>query len=522
MNPEDQAQYNQDMANNAKIRARTATSQVPNPTAPSSKTPAIAANILTANPTPAVVAPVTPSTGTGALEGFINANITQQKTQKQIDAENAKNQLSSDTNQIASLIQRIGNQSQTQETAYRQQGVDEAQRKADDYTNQIEAEQLASRRAIEQLDKNTGGMFGGAVEQEKNRINRESISKQADLAILQTAATRRYDTARAIADRQVQATLEPLKAALDARKFIYENNKSLFDKADEKALREEERALNKQEKDLQEINDIKITAAKNGADIATITAISNAKTPAEAISKGARYMSDPLDRALKQAQLDKLRGGEDGESLEKIVTINGKSYIQNKDGTFTEPKIAGDADLKVTINRGVDKISKLDNLLSFDEGINASSGLFKRTNLINKAKVNDWRADVKNTLSKLVVDELGRIKTDGVTFGALSDPERLAVGEAATALNAGMIMKDGMPTGRFKLSEEKVRQELETIRKAAELDFERRTGFSYSDYQKYGNNVVSEKTTDDYYQTALSALETNINPYSMYDINTNL
>ena len=112
---------------------------------------------------------------------------------------------------------------------------DIAKKQSDQYTSQIEAEQLANRRAIEDLTRNNpGGLSTEQLNGKINNLNRESVSKQADLAILQNAANRNYDTASAIADRQLQLKLEPLKAKLDNLKFFYEQNKADFNKADDR------------------------------------------------------------------------------------------------------------------------------------------------------------------------------------------------------------------------------------------------------------------------------------------------
>jgi len=78
---------------------------------------------------------------------------------------------------------------------------------------------------------------------------------------------------------------------------------------------------------------------------------------------------------------------------------------------------------------------------------------------------------------------LGRVKASGVTFGALSEGERKAVGDAASALNAAAKTdKEGKLTGYFDISEKKLKEELKTIQDYAKIDFERRTGVPYDEY----------------------------------------
>ena len=157
--------------------------------------------------------------------------------------------------------------------------------------------------------------------------------------------------------------------------------------------------------------------------------------------------------------------------------------------------ITGDKPL--VIARTDNKIKTLDKLLQGGVGLKASAGAWKRGALIDKNEIQDWRADIINITQKLTLDELGRAKTDGITFGALSDSERQAIGDAASALNSAMVFdKNGRPTGRFKMSEEKVLEELEKIKDGYAIDFERRIGISYEDYKKATPKITEEEYAD--------------------------
>lgn len=119
---------------------------------------------------------------------------------------------------------------------YKNTGVDTAEQEYNDISSQIIAEEQGLQRRLEALDKNTQGLFGGALQQEKDKVERESIAKQADLAVIQMAKLGRYDSAKSIADRAVQAKLEVNKNKLDALKLNYEDNKDLFTTAEKRAF----------------------------------------------------------------------------------------------------------------------------------------------------------------------------------------------------------------------------------------------------------------------------------------------
>lgn len=131
-----------------------------------------------------------------------------------------------------------------------------------DINNQILQEQEGLRRRLEALDKNTMGMELSALEGEKRRIERDSLAKQADLSIIQLTKQGKYDSAKAIADRAIEARLEQQKQQTDILRFIYEENKDLFTTSEQRefdfAQGERERLLQNEEYRLRAEYDQKI------------------------------------------------------------------------------------------------------------------------------------------------------------------------------------------------------------------------------------------------------------------------
>lgn len=129
--------------------------------------------------------------------------------------------------------------------------VDPAEAELKDINQQILAEQHSARREIEALQKNQQGLFGGALEQAIDDVQRKSIAKQADLSIIQLAKQGKYDSAKQIADRAVTAMLEKQKNRNDALRLNYEENKDLFNTAEQRAFEvaqaDRERALELQD-----------------------------------------------------------------------------------------------------------------------------------------------------------------------------------------------------------------------------------------------------------------------------------
>lgn len=180
----------------------------------------------------------------------------------------------------------------------------EAQKKVNQYTSMLEQEDLSTRRAIENLQKNNPqGLFGGALEQEVNRLNRESLSRKADIAILQTAANRDYATAADIADSQLKIKTDESRAKAEALRFFYEQNKDDFDKNEQRAynevVRKAEQEYEEEQSQQKSIQNIKLEAVKNGAPLSVISSLSGAKTVDDALRLSGRYLVTPSTDVVK-------------------------------------------------------------------------------------------------------------------------------------------------------------------------------------------------------------------------------
>lgn len=395
----------------------------------------------------------------------------------------AKEKLSQEGN-ISSLMTTLGLE-QGKEAGYATEaGADTAQKEYDRFASELAGEQRANELAKRDILSNASY----TKEQANNAISaieRTSLQKQADIAILGNAAKGRFDTAMDIAKRKVESAIAPLKAELEAKKFIYENNKDLFNKAelskldtlikadDRKIVKEEERQTKGEEmiinalqsKAPQDLVTKARETLKNGGSLEDVTLI---------LGNYGMSLSDRLDTQLKQAQLSKLNKEISllGEPTPKEKEAEAKA-LQTKEGQSLVLK---------------EKINLIDSIynnagMQYRVGTNRSSrqGYFAGVAgiggvgqsvpaLISEAKGQgqQFAGGVHKLASREFLDALIGAKQQGATFGALTDREGDALRAAATQLNDWEIKdKRGMPTGRWNIDEVSFKRELDNLKRLA-------------------------------------------------------
>lgn len=183
----------------------------------------------------------TPNTPTGlySMAGYLDtyANSNKDAFTQKLDAAAEAAKTSADTSFEDFLKEKLGIKGKAELTSdqYALNGVDTAQQEYNDVNNEILSEQTALRHAVERL-KTTNPLGKGAIgiQNEIDDLTRKSLSKQADLAVIALAKQGKLDTAKATADRAVDAIYEKETNRLDALQLNYERNKDLFTTAEQR------------------------------------------------------------------------------------------------------------------------------------------------------------------------------------------------------------------------------------------------------------------------------------------------
>ena len=191
------------------------------------KLPTFNMDTLGLNQKPAQVPAPVPTTGYAGLQGAVESSQDAFIRDLEARAKSTEQQFQITSDALLNSLLNSQGEATLTDTAYRQ-SVDPLEAELKDINQKILEEQTGLRRRVEKLDKNESGMLSTGLDIERNRLQNESISKQADLAVIQLARQGRYDSAKAIADRAVAAKLEQQTQRNNILEFVYTQNKDLF------------------------------------------------------------------------------------------------------------------------------------------------------------------------------------------------------------------------------------------------------------------------------------------------------
>lgn len=140
-----------------------------------------------------------------------------------------------------------------------------------------------------------------------------------------------------------------------------------------------------------------------------------------------------------------------GTSPAKIVSINGKDYIQNADGTFTEPPVPGAGQPSETTQNA---ISVIDQILSRDT--NAIAGI---------PSITSYLPGTSSQLTKTLAQQLnGILSLENRQLlkgsGAISDYEFKVLSQAASALGIDKNGRSALSNADFKAQLQKLKEDL--------------------------------------------------------------
>ena len=384
--------------------------------APTQTTQPISATSLSQSQTPINVPAATTPTGAASFQGMLETNYKSSKGQQDTAGKDYAD----------ALFGAKGETALNDELYSQKDGVDDREQELNDINQEMLQEQEGLRREIETIQDNAEGLTRSGVAGKIDEIRRKSLRTQADLSVIQLAKQGRFDSAKKIADRAVSVMMEKQRQTLDGLKFIYEESKSQFEKADQRLFdtmfKERERVLQNEEYRMRAEFDQKIKE------------------------------QDPL----YQLQIAK---------TQKEISLLGEPSVAERKASQAALL---EAEASIPVMR--DKITAVD-LLKKHPGLNSRVGTnpLARTAFGLKDKLSGKGQDFAGGIHKLVggltLDNLIAAKARGATFGALSEGELRILANSATAITDWELKDDkNNGTGVWNIDEASFNRELDTIR----------------------------------------------------------
>lgn len=418
---------------------------------------AITADSLSEDVKPLKVTPPTPSTTASGLSAVASAVGTQTKLAQEQAQKQAEAQASADTSKtdLTSLMEEITGVQGSRTRLENEAGLGEKAQRVTDYTNQLEALERAELNEIRALQNQPGTLSQKA--QRQADISRQYAFQKADVALLQSAANRDYETAFNIVNRKIELALEPLKTRLEFTKMFYEDNREDLSKAEDRAFNLRVNEMENEYSDRKALEkykaDITMRAIENGVPIPSyvLGELRDAETMqgvAEVLASNGVDLRNPLDVQEQALRVQELRQkvGEAGGSKSQTIAL-------------------------AQTSANVQLANNLLNTTSFANAVGPN--ILSRVNIasIITGEKGDVIAGIEQIRSQLSLDALINAKSQGATFGALSDRELNVLSSSATKIGSWAIEDENGNVKGYKTSQKSFREELDKINNFAKLDY---------------------------------------------------
>ena len=415
--------------------------------------------------------------------GSLNSIITQ--FQQPSPQEGTQDEISK---MLLDVTKSLGGQTATQIKAEETAGLPQYQKQLGDVMGQIQTLQKEAAAIPLQIQEEFAGRAGVGQQRLMTESDlRKNTIKALGLSAIAQTLQGNVALAQQQANRAVELEFAPKVAQLEFLKTAYSINKDALERYDKKRadalgimLGERDRILNEQKEKANKLFDIRMEAAKYGIDSKTQQLLENEKDPNRALTIASRSLGEEFRQKQEEKQfqrdlqtatynlsVEKFR--EDARQFNLEYALNQQKF--NNDKFKNNQNLNPVATAEVTSEILQDKISLIDSLLS-STGLKGSVGVYPIGRFtpfaIDKAARAEFSAGVTQLVNKETIDTLVNLKARGGTLGALSDQERILLQSAATKIGSWEIRdKNNIGTGRYRVSEEDFKKELNRIKDLA-------------------------------------------------------
>jgi len=481
----------------------------------------ITSSSLAPTTSPQIVPPTPDTTNFGGITGGVSDSIIKDLQTAKTEADTRLKAQEKGASDITSIQRLLGDKASDLQTAQTAQGVDTETTKLNTFAQQLadlnaQASSLnreAQAIPLQTQERNigTGATDAGVAPQTAgalriNALKALSIGQQADIASAAlTGSQIRLNAAKDKAQQMIDLKYAPLEADLEARKQQYDLNKDILVAYDKRRTEALTIALAKEERDLadkrareKQNSDNRVDYAKYAyesgqSDIASqITSLDpSSKTFTQDLAKLQSQIKNPmmaLDIALKQAQLNKIQRetnlmGQPTATEKKAEADKLKSKVGQQEVLQDKLNLIGDIQGSAGFNQRVGSniqaripaskwgiVGKIATIVGIP-------GLIADVLQESTGSGQQFSGAVHRLSNQEFLDKLINVKSQGATFGALTDREGDALRASATQLNDWEIKNSkGIPTGIWNIDQASFTREIDRIKELANIAIQRSTG----------------------------------------------
>lgn len=327
------------------------------------------------------------------------------------------------------------------EEQYNIKGLTEARTAANAKMMGLEEQYRQAREAVNVNPNITADMKSARL----GEIARKEAFEKSGVALDVAVKEGQWKDAKDLIDRQYEIALEPAKFKMEFYQNMKNDYKDVFNQSQNRLIdnlqKNADRAYQAKRDDAKLLADLKMDVYKQAA-------------------KDGKISFTDIGKAQTLEDLAKITG----QTVQDI-----KGNVQAKDTLTTIDKLIGGAGEGYAV--GPNALARGGVIRSF----------------VGSANKKDFIAQTDKLLNSLTLQNLIDAKAKGATFGALSEGELTLLANSASGIRAIKDSK-GNTTG-FDMSEKGFNDAMNTIKKYAVIDYERRTGQKYEDPANQYNGI---------------------------------
>lgn len=267
----------------------------------------------------------------------VQNQVENQKTASELAFEQSKKEKDTNVSETQKLLEDIGIVKGKSGQYAEEAGVNANQDQLDEINNALMVENRNLANITEKY-LNDPSLHGGVGTRLAQKANADSARKQADLLVSQAILQGNVDRALKIAKQKVDDELAPIQAKIDGLIYARDLNKDVWSNAEKTKL---DNIINKEQSALKETADNKklgtemiVNAQGYGATADIIKKaqdiLNNGGTQIDVAQALGKYSSDPLERALKNAQLAKAnKDNASSTGLRELDTTDYSKFTTN-------------------------------------------------------------------------------------------------------------------------------------------------------------------------------------------------